>query len=109
MITPVRNLTLGLCLTTWLLAIPTLGYATYVAVDTAAYSPFPGEDTSRLSAAYLFSALLGGVAVVAMVLAAVAWRAARRTTTRRASPAITVTGLVIAALAFGLVGVTTLS
>ena len=105
---PVRNLAFGLCLTIWLLAVPTLGYAAYVAVETAAYLPFPGEDTSRPSAAYLFSALLGGVAVVAMALAAVAWRAARRTTSRRASTAITATGLVVAVLAFGLVGVTTL-
>jgi hypothetical protein len=105
----VRNLTFGLCLTIWLLAVPSLGYAAYVAVETAAYIPFPGEDMSRLNTAYLFSALLGGVAVVAMALAVVAWRRARRATSRRASTAITATGLVVAVLAFGLVGVTTLS
>ena len=104
----VRHLTFGLCLTTWLLSAATLGYAAYVAVEAAAYLPFPGEDTSRLGAAYLFATLLGGVAVVAMSLAAVAWRAARRAGSRPASTAVTATGLVAAVLAFGVVGVTTL-
>lgn len=109
MTTPSRNLTLGLCITICLMALPTVSYAVYVALETAAYVPIPGEDTSRHSAAYLFSALLGGSAVVAMVLAAVAGRAARRAKSRRASTAITAAGLLVAALALGLVGVTTLS
>lgn len=103
-----RCLTLGLCLGVWLLALPTLGYAAYVALETATYIPFPGEDTSRHNTAYLFSALLGGAAVVATALAAVGGRAAYRRTSR-ASTALTATGLLAAVLAFGVVGVTTLA
>lgn len=62
------SVTSRLFLITWLLAVPTLAYAAYVALEIAAYVPFPGEDTSRHGAAYLFSALLGGIAVMAMAL-----------------------------------------
>lgn len=103
------SVTSRLFLITWLLAVPTLAYAAYVALEIAAYVPFPGEDTSRHGAAYLFSALLGGIAVMAMALTAVAGRAARRSPTRPASPVITAIGLGVAVLAFGLVGVIVLS
>ena len=97
----------GFRLTTWLLAVPTFAYAAYVALETASYVPIPGEDTSRHDA-YLFSALLGGIAVMAMSLAAVAGRTPRGSPARRTPIALTATGLGVAVLAFGLVGVTVL-
>lgn len=105
---PSRTVILGLRLSTWFLAVPTLAYAAYVALETASYHPFPGEDTSRHGAAYLFSALLGGIAVTAMALTAVAGGTERLTPARRAPIATTATGLGVAVLAFGLVGVTVL-
>ena len=90
------------------MALPTLGYAAFVAVETASYIPFPGEDVSRHRAAYVFSALLGGAAVSAIALAGIGVRVARRSRSRPTSTAITITGLAAAALALGVVGVTVL-
>lgn len=91
-----------------MLAVPVLGYAAYVAVETASYIPFPGEDTSRHRLAYLFSALLGSAALVALGLAAFGVRVARSSQSGKASTAIAATALSAAALAGGLVGVTIL-
>lgn len=102
------RVTLAARLVTGLLALPTLGYAAFVALGTASYIPFPGEDVSRHSAAYLFSALLGGTAVGAIALAAFGVRVAPRSRSRQVSTAITTIGLAAAALALGLVGVTVL-
>ena len=100
--------TLVLCLATGMLAVPVLVYAAFVAVETASYIPFPGEDTSRHRFAYLFSALLGSAAVVALGLTAIGVRVARSSRTRQTSTAIAATALSAAALAGGLVGVTIL-
>jgi hypothetical protein len=102
--------TVAVCLLTGLMALPTLGYAAFVAVETASYIPFPGEDVSRHRAAYLFSALLGGTAVGTIALAAIGVRVARRSRSRQTSTstAITTTGLAAAALALGVVGATVL-
>ena len=100
--------TVAVCLLTGLMALLTLGYAAFVAVETASYIPFPGEDVSRHRAAYLFSALLGSTAVGAIALAAIGLRVARRSRSRQTSSAITTTGLATAALALGVVGVTVL-
>lgn len=102
------RVTLAACLLTGLMALPTLGYAAFVAVETASYIPFPGEDISRHRTAYLFSALLGGTAVGAIALTAIGVGVARRSQSRQPATAITTTGLAAAALALGFVGITVL-
>jgi hypothetical protein len=102
------NPTAALRVATGLLAVPVLCYAFYVAVETAAYSPFPGEDVSRHRFVYLFSALLGGAALLAMACAAVGRVPVRGSSPRRPSTALSATGLVIALMALGMVAVVVL-
>lgn len=108
MTTSPRHLSVALCLVTGLLAIPTLAYAAYVALETLTYIPFPGEDVSRHVAAYLFAALLGVTAVVAMALALFGGMVARRARPPELSAGFIATGLAIAVLAFATVAVTVL-